>query len=66
MGPRSVSLGGLICTGVLASEGVCVIWSCSYTVQLSVSTYYYSVWVHRQTMLLQGVEQECLSMMYGR
>ena len=42
-GPKSGSLGSVICTGRLVSGGVQVIWSCKYTDWPYVCTDFYSV-----------------------
>ena len=44
--------GGVVCIGRLVSEGVLVVCSRRYTAFPSVCTYYLSIWVYEQTLLL--------------
>ena len=44
--------GGVVRIIGLASESVLVVWTHRWTVWPSVRTYYYSVWMHGQTILL--------------
>ena len=51
-GPRRLVPGGVVCCGILESDGVQTLWYCRQSILPSLHTYYLSLWLHGQTLLL--------------
>ena len=52
-GPKRGSLGGVVCTGGLVSEGVWHVWSRRCSIWQSICTYYSYIWLNGETLPLR-------------